>query len=190
MKPHALARILTALCAAITPHAARAIDFEKDIKPILKQNCYECHSETRKKEKAGYVFDNLARFKKDIGPNLQIEPGDPTNSHFYEVIADPGVKNHMPPKGSLSQDEKEKIRKWIAEGATFDGKAPANLVRKDLPPIMKWTNSDGKSIKAGFGGVKGDNVIFKMPNGAQVEYPVAKLSPESQQLVKECASGA
>mgnify|MGYP000753507676 CR=1 FL=1 len=72
---------------------------------ILSKNCYECHSETRNKEKAGIVFDNLARFKKDIGPNLIIEPGNPSESHFFEVLADPDIKHHMPPKGSLPQSK-------------------------------------------------------------------------------------
>lgn len=165
-----------------------AVDFEKEIKPILSQNCYECHSETRKKEKGGFVFDNLKRFAHDIGPNLNIEPGRPGSSHFFEVISDPDVKNHMPPKGNLSKAEQDKIRQWIAEGAAFDANGPKLAVKKELPPIMKWTNAEGVSIKAGFGGVNGQSVIFKMPNGTKVEYPIAKLSPESQKLVAECAA--
>src|SRR5256885_2126420 len=99
---------------------AHAVDFDKEIKPILAKNCYECHSEQKKKEKAGYVFDNLSRFKKDIGVNLQIEPGNPAESHFFEVISDPSVKHHMPPKGSLGQKEIDKIRIWITEGAKLE----------------------------------------------------------------------
>src|ERR1700712_5118937 len=60
----------------------QAIDFQKDIAPILKKNCYECHSEEKKKEKSGEVFDNLKRFAHDIGVNLLIEPGSPSSSHF------------------------------------------------------------------------------------------------------------
>ncbi len=165
-----------------------AVDFEKDIKPILSKSCYECHSEQRKKEKGGFVFDNLKRFAHDIGPNLNIEPGSPGSSHFFEVISDPEAKNHMPPKGSLSKEDQEKIRQWIKEGAAFDANAPKLAVKKDLPPIMKWTNAEGVSIKAGFGGVTGQSVIFKMPNGTKVEYPIAKLSAESRKLVEECAA--
>lgn len=165
-----------------------AVDFEKDIKPILTKHCYECHSEQRKKEKGGFVFDNLKRFAKDIGPNLNIEPGKPGSSHFFEIISDPDAENHMPPKGNLSKEDLEKIRQWIAAGAAFDDKGPKLAVIKELPPIMKWTNAEGVSIKAGFGGVNGQNVIFKMPNGTKVEYPIAKLSPESQKLVAECAA--
>lgn len=174
--------------------SALAIDFEKDITPILRKNCYDCHSEQKKKEKAGYVFDNPARFKKDIGVNLIIEPGNPGESHFFEVISDPSVKHHMPPKGSLTSTEQEKIRKWIEEGASLEkggakpGTAGVAGAKKSLPPIMPWTNTDGVTIKAGYGGVNGQNVIFKMPNGSKVEYPIAKLSQESQKQVAECAT--
>jgi hypothetical protein len=168
-----------------------AVDFQKDIAPILKKNCYECHSEEKKKEKAGEVFDNLKRFSHDIGVNLQIEPGSPANSHFYEVISDPDVKHHMPPKGPLPQADQEKIRKWIEEGAILDknaAKPGAPLVAKsDLPPIMTWKNAEGVTIKAGFGGIEGGNVVLKMPNGQKVPYPLAKLSLESQQQAKESA---
>ncbi len=168
---------------------ARAVDFEKDIKPILSKNCYECHSEQKKKEKAGYVFDNVTRFKKDIGVNLIIEPGDPGASHFFEVLADPDIKNHMPPKGNLSQKDLDKIRTWIAEGATLDKNAPKMVVERKGPSsgIMSWTNAEGVAIQAGFGGIKGQSVVFKMPNGSRMEYPIKKLSPASQKLVAECA---
>ncbi len=166
---------------------ARAVDFDKDIKPILSKNCYECHSEQKNKEKGGFVFDNLARFKKDIGVNLIIEPGKPGESHFFEVLADPDIKNHMPRKGNLSPKDLEKIRTWITEGAGLDANAPKLAGKAGPASIMSWTNSDGAAISAGFGGIKGQSVVFKMPNGTKVEYPIKKLSPASQRQVAECA---
>jgi hypothetical protein len=174
--------------AALLASAAPAVDFEKDIKPILSKFCYECHSEQKNKEKAGYVFDNVTRFKKDIGVNLIIEPGNPGESHFFEVLVNRDIKHHMPPKGSLSQADLALIRTWIAEGATLDKDAPKMVAKKLLPPIMTWKNAEGATIKAGFGGVNGQSVIFKMPNGSKLEYPIKKLSAESQKLVAECAA--
>jgi hypothetical protein len=133
------------------------------------------------------VFDNLSRFQKSIGVNLAIEPGNPTESTFFEVLTDPNAKHHMPPKGSLGQSDLTVIRTWIAEGARLDDKSPKMAIKKDLPPIMKWTNVDGRSIKAGFGGLEGDLVLLKLPTGEVAKYPIAKLSPESQKLAKECA---
>ena len=175
--------------AVLLVPALRAVEFEKDIAPILKKSCYECHSEQRKKEKAGYVFDNVTRFKKDIGVNLIIEPGNPGESHFFEVLANSDIKHHMPPKGSLPQKDLEKIRAWITEGAALDKDTPKMAAEKKGPStgVMSWTNTEGVAIQAGFGGIKGQSVVFKMPNGTKVEYPIRKLSPASQKLVAECA---
>jgi hypothetical protein len=188
MTRHAISALLLLSLHALVPLRTMAVDFDKDIVPILKKNCYECHSEENKKEKAGYVFDNKARLKKDIAPNMLIEPGDPGRSHLMRVLAESGFKNHMPPDEDLSSGDLEKIRQWISEGATLDKDAPKVAVKKSLPPIMTWVNADGKKIKAGFGGMQGDNVILKMPNGQLVPYPVAKLAAESQQQAKECAA--
>ena len=182
-------RLLTAFAMfVLVASRTEAVDFKKDISPILKEHCFECHSEAKKKEKAGYVFDNLTRFAKDIGKNMTIEPGSPSESHFFEVIADDSVKNHMPPKGRISQDKIDKIRTWISEGANLDPNAKKMTPKKDLPPIMRWTNAQGVAIKAGFDRLEGDSVVLKMPDGKFVKYPLAKLSPESQQLAKECAT--
>ncbi len=172
-----------------------AADFKKDIQPILEENCYECHSEKTGKKKGGFVFDDLKTFKLDIADNdvAQIRPGKPDESHFLEVMINEG-KNHMPPKGQLSAGEIKKITEWIVEGASFeksDGKpaVATTTAKKSLPPIMSWTNTDGKTIRAGFVRLDGENVVIRMPaNGAEVSYPLAKLSAESQSQAKEAAA--
>ena len=184
MKPVSVAFLLLASPAI----PLMAVDFDKDIVPILKQNCYECHSEARKKEKGGFVFDNKDRLKKDIGPNLIIEPGAPGRSHFLYVITDPEAKNPMPPKGELAKGDVEKLTKWIAEGATLDKDAPKMVAKKELPIFMTWINLEGKKIRAGFGGLKDGNVVLKMPSGEFVPYPLAKLSPESREQANWCAA--
>ena len=165
-----------------------AADFDKDVKPILKEHCYECHSEGAKKEKAGFVFDNKDRLKKDIGPNLIIEPGDAASSHFLRVIADPDAKNHMPPDKNLSAKEIATLREWISAGAPLDKDSPRVAAKKELPPIMTWTNAEGRKIRAGFGGLEGENVVFKMPNGQRISYPIANLSAESQAQAREAGA--
>lgn len=176
----------------LTTAAASAADFKKDIQPILEKHCYECHSEKTGKKKAGYVFDDLVTLAKDINPKGAVVPGNPAESHFFEVIADPEHEAHMPPDGNLSSREIEKLREWITEGASLDKDAPkaaVEPVKKSLPPIMSWTNFEGKTIKAGFVRLEGDTVILKMPANAQeVPYPMSKLDAASQQLAKDCAA--
>lgn len=172
--------------------SAVAADFKKDIQPIFEKHCYECHSEKTGKKKSGYVFDDLVTLQKDINPKGGIVPGNPGESHIFNVVADPEHEAHMPPKDNLSSREIEKLRAWITEGALLDKDAPKPVMepaKKDLPPILTWTNFEGKTIKAGFVKLEGDSVILRMPaNGQEVPYPLSKLNAASQQLAKECAA--
>ncbi|MGV3663469.1 MAG: c-type cytochrome domain-containing protein [Prosthecobacter sp.] len=181
----------------LTASLAGAVDFKKDIQPILEKNCYECHSEKAKKRKGGFVFDDLETFKLDIADTdvAQIRPGKPGESHFLEVIVNEGHKNHMPPNDTLSRGDINKITDWIKEGATFDGTSQtasattASAPKKQLPPIMSWTNSEGKTIKAGFVRLDGESVVLRMPaNGQEVPYPLAKLNAASQQQAKDAGA--
>ena len=183
MKPLFLTLILTTA-------AAQAIDFKKDIRPILKANCYECHSKESGKEKAGYIFDDLDTLKLDIQPKGIIVPNKPGESYLLEVITmDVSEKAHMPPKEMLSDRDIAKIREWIEAGASLEGEAPGGLPAPAAAPVMlDWTNSEGKTIRAGFVRLEGDNVVLKLPtNGQEIPYPLSKLSAESQAQAK--ASG-
>ena len=182
--------------AALTASTAMvgAVDFKKDIQPILEKNCYECHSKKSGKEKGGFVFDDLEVFKLDIADNdvAQIRPGNPGGSHFLDVLVTDG-KNHMPPKDQLSKTEVDKITNWIVEGASFEkgGIAPvaAAPAKKELPPIMSWTNSEGKTIRAGFVRLDGESVVLRMPaNGQEVPYPIAKLDAASQEQARDAGA--
>ena len=184
----------------ITAVAASAADFKKDIQPILEENCYECHSEKTGKRKGGFVFDDLETFKLDIADNdvAQIRPGNPAASHFLEVIVNEGHERHMPPKGQLSAGDISKITDWIKEGAILPGIKPAvasttpaapAAPKKSLPPIMSWTNLEGKTIRAGFVRLDGANVVLRMPaNGQDVPYPLAKLNADSQKQAQEAGA--
>jgi len=184
----------------LTTAAASAVEFNKDIQPILEKNCYECHSEKTGKRKAGFVFDDLETFKLDIADNdvAQIRPGKPDGSHFLEVIVNESHEKHMPPKDQLSSDDIRKLTDWIKEGAILPGIKPAvasttpaapAAPKKSLPPIMSWTNLEGKTIRAGFVRLDGANVVLRMPaNGQEVPYPIAKLNADSQKQAQEAGA--
>jgi hypothetical protein len=189
MKPSfpGLALLLFAL-----PSGVGAVDFKKDIQPIFKQHCYECHSVEAGKEKAGYVFDDLETLKLDINPKGIIVPNEPTESYLLEVLMmDISAKAHMPPKKQLSDREISKVREWIASGAPLEAQpAGALAARPAAPQVVDWTNAEGVTIKAGFVRLDGDQVVMLLPtNRQEVKYPLEKLSAESQQLARKLAEG-
>lgn len=161
---------------------ALASDYKKDIQPIFKKHCYECHSEERNKRKAGLVFDDLHTLANDIGPNGQVVPGNLEDSHLYEVITnDTGAKNHMPPssKAQLSNGDIKKVETWIKSGAFLVNPASAKVQGLGQPP-RKWRNKENKEIEASFVKIDGDKVVFRMPGGALAPYPIANLTADSQ----------
>jgi hypothetical protein len=183
-------RFVLALLLGGWSGVAMAVDFKKDIRPILKENCYECHSKESGKEKAGYIFDDLEVLKLDIQPKGIIVPNDPAESYLLEVITmDVSEKAHMPPKETLSDRDIAKIREWIAAGAVLETVTSGALAARAAPVVMDWTNVEGKTIKAGFVRLDGENVVLKLPtNGQEVPYPLAKLTEASQAQAKQAAS--
>lgn len=185
----------------LLPLTATSADFKRDIMPILKAECYKCHSEESGKEKGGFVFDNLARFAKDIGPGRVIEPGKVEPSDFLVTFTnDVEEDSHMPPKKNLTAAQIAKFKEWISEGATFDGTkrpvadspatpAPASAPAAASPApttatMQNWTNIEGKVIQAEMQKLEGENVVLRMANGQVYNYPLSKLSAESQELAR------
>jgi hypothetical protein len=81
--------------------------FVNEILPVFKSNCAQsgCHDAVSAKE--GYILDSYAHIIKE-----GIRPGRPDNSKIYKELL-----NGMPPNGPLPPDVREKIRKWILQGA-------------------------------------------------------------------------
>ncbi|MCB1225179.1 MAG: hypothetical protein KDK99_05145 [Verrucomicrobiales bacterium] len=177
------------VCLMLTS-AAQAVDFKKDIRPILKEHCYECHSEETGKKKAGYVFDDLEVFKLDISPKGIVVAGEPGESYFLEVMTMPtSEKAHMPPKDQLKDSDIAKVREWISAGALLDAAPPPSALpaRAAAPAMQAWTNAEGTTIQAALLRVEGENVIFKLQDGRELPYPITKLSAESQTKARETA---
>jgi uncharacterized protein DUF1553/uncharacterized protein DUF1549/cytochrome c len=110
---------LASICSAAE---SSELTFEKDIRPILKTHCFQCHGEGGKKK--GGVDLRLRRFmldELDEGGH-PVVPGDPGNSLVLEL-----AKNGKMPKDGkkLAPDEIAKIEKWIATGAKTIRDEPA-----------------------------------------------------------------
>ena len=179
------------------PALVQAVDFKRDIAPILKKHCYECHSDETGKKKNGYVFDNLETLAGDIRPSGMIDPGRPEESEFLRLLTAPaGDKRRMPPEGDgLSEKEIKLMTAWIKEGASLEKKSvvkPSSLTPKpitgkpaeSLPVAEKWTSADGKVIMAVFVGVEGGALLLKM-NGKPYRVPLEKLSEAGRKQALE-----
>jgi len=186
-------QIILCLSAA----AAGAADFKKDIRPILKAKCYECHNASMKQPKAGYVFDDLKTLANEIGPKGQIVPGDPERSNLLDLVT--RDKDRMPPgnKEPLTAKEVKLLREWIQEGASLDGSTPATKPGAGLAPrtpeappapFQDWTNAEGKTIKARYVRMSGEAVVIKTAENKSFKVPLTKLNAASQDQAKAAAA--
>jgi hypothetical protein len=181
MKP--LAILLCLGTSAAAQLSKPPVDFNKDVKPIFAKHCYECHSDG-KKEKAGFVFDNVVRLEKSIGPGQIIVPGEVDESDLIPIVLGADGKRQMPPDGGLSDKEVETLKAWIAEGASLPGidiAAKMASQKKASPKLpMRWTSMEGKVIVATFEGMDADSVLLKIKDGTVYKVPLKKLNLAGQ----------
>ncbi len=181
----ALLLLIPALLSAQQP-AAPTVDFKKDIQPIFAKYCYQCHSVQKKKEKAGFVFDNVERLSHDVGEGRIIVPKKVDESDLIPIVLGVDGKKEMPPEGAkLKTEEVEKLRTWISEGANLPGidiaAKMARQTRQRVREVMNWTSKEGKVIKATFEELQGDFVLLRMQTDNKVyKVPLTKLNPAGQ----------
>ncbi|WP_461526883.1 PSD1 and planctomycete cytochrome C domain-containing protein [Prosthecobacter sp.] len=106
--------------AADDPSRAAEAFFEKDVRPILVNRCFDCHSE--KKQKGGLRVDHLSYLKTggDTGPALV--PGAPEKSALIEAVRYTNEDFQMPPKnkgGKMPDAEVAILEKWILMGSPW-----------------------------------------------------------------------
>jgi cytochrome c553 len=105
---------------------ARVIFFEKKVRPLLANNCYNCHSATTN-SRGGLRLDdrNGMLVGGDKGP--AIVPGQPEKSLLLRAVHQTGDLK-MPPNKRLSEQQLADLTQWIKDGAAWPGvKVPASL---------------------------------------------------------------
>ena len=114
-----------ALLLFTLPLVGHALDYKRDIMPIFKEKCYDCHSSKAKKVKGGLRLDDEKLFSKRFAKNEVVVPGDWDASYLFVTLVMPRhEKGAMPPKNkgeSLTEKEIRTVAEWIHKGAKIDG---------------------------------------------------------------------
>ncbi len=99
------------------------IQFNRDIRPILSDNCFACHGFDAKTRKAGLRLDTQeGAFAPARSGKPAIEPGKPDASELWARIQSDDPDDLMPPAESHKQitpAQKELLRRWIEQGAPY-----------------------------------------------------------------------
>jgi len=102
--------------------------FEKKIRPVLSNNCYECHSAKSKSLKAGLLLDRKAGWERGGKNGAVIIPGKPSKSILMNALRYTNHDLQMPPSGKLSESVLADFERWISMGA----EDPRNLSLEEV----------------------------------------------------------
>ncbi len=112
----------------------RTVDYRRDIEPIFRANCYQCHG--AQKAMSQLRFDLKAAAMKGGLTGAVIAPGKSKDSRLMRRILGEGGEQRMPLGGeSLKPEQIELIRRWIDEGAEWpeDSQSAIRNPQSEIP---------------------------------------------------------
>ena len=137
-KPNlALCLLLVASMLPSIAFAEEPVDFNRDIRPILAENCFYCHGQDSNKRQAELRLD----IRELALQSSAFVPGQAADSSLIARIHSTDAESQMPPPKSnrkLSIDQKKLLAKWIDQGAAYSNHwAFIAPVRPELPRVSK-----------------------------------------------------
>jgi len=115
-----------------------AIDFARDVRPLLSDKCFACHGPDEAARQAELRLDLAEEALRDRGGYAAVVPGAAARSELYLRISDPD--DAMPPGDSgksLSAAEIELLRRWIDQGATWEEHWAYRAPERPEPPAIE-----------------------------------------------------
>lgn len=131
----------------------RPIKFNRDVRPILSETCFHCHGPDEHGRRADLRLDEREGALADLGGYVAIVPGDVEKSEAWQRIVSDDPEELMPPPEShlvLTESQKSTLRRWIEEGAQYEGHwAYQKPVKAPVPESGKgWSKNEIDSFVA------------------------------------------
>jgi ankyrin repeat protein len=106
-------------CGALAAQSPAKVDFARDVQPILREHCFECHGASQ--QMRGLRLDR----RRDVTPNrvgangARVVPGDSAKSTLYRRVSGTQSGEQMPPAGPLQAGQIATLKAWIDQGAEW-----------------------------------------------------------------------
>ena len=160
------AAILVAVSAPAQAQPA-AVDYERDVRPILAANCFGCHGP--RQAQSGLRLDLRQNALRGGDYGVVIVPGKASESKLFKRVTGSEAGVRMPPTGPLPDHEIEVLRAWIDAGADMPGRADESgrAVRETSPAVQRFIDAIARHDLSGVKGmVAGDPALAKSADGA------------------------
>ncbi|HEY0548772.1 MAG TPA: PSD1 and planctomycete cytochrome C domain-containing protein [Verrucomicrobiae bacterium] len=157
--------LAVATISVVAAPATVPLSFNRDVRPILSDNCFRCHGSDKNARKAKLRLD-----VRDVAIEKEaFVPGKPDESELVKRVFTTNEDDLMPPPDShkkLTAAQKEILKRWVAEGAVYEPHwSFINPVRPEVPKVQSPTSKVANPIDA-----------FVL---AQLEAKKIKSSPEA-----------
>ncbi|MBL7009098.1 MAG: PSD1 domain-containing protein [Planctomycetes bacterium] len=130
LSPRSATTLLLAAAAAAVPIFAaprggdpEPVDFNRDVRPILSENCFVCHGPDPGTRKAKLRLDTFDGATAAARGSAAVVPGDREESELWYRVSTGDFDDHMPPAESgksLTPEQVEVLGRWIDQGARYD----------------------------------------------------------------------
>ena len=113
-----------AVCVSLNAFGDTKLEYNRDIRPILSENCLPCHGFDEKARQAELRLDLMDSAYADRNGTIAIVPGSLEKSDAWTRIISQDPEQVMPPSKShfrLTDVQKKKLKTWIEQGALYAG---------------------------------------------------------------------
>ena len=117
--------------------SAAPVSFNRDIRPIMSDTCFRCHGPDKGARMAELRLDIRDEALKPKKSGTPIVPGDPDHSLIIQRIFETKPARIMPPEYAhkiLTAAQKDTVRRWVAEGAKYEGHWAYQPVKRPAAP--------------------------------------------------------
>nr|NIP17666.1 DUF1549 domain-containing protein [Xanthomonadales bacterium]NIX12456.1 DUF1549 domain-containing protein [Xanthomonadales bacterium] len=111
--------ILALLTTGLLPAFSAPLSYNRDVRPILAENCFACHGPDQAARKAKLRLD----VRDEALTKMAFVPGNAEDSELVYRIGTDDQDDLMPPPDShksLSPEQKKILKDWIAQGAEYE----------------------------------------------------------------------
>jgi mono/diheme cytochrome c family protein len=128
-----------------------AVDFARDVRPILSRHCFSCHGPDANNRKSGLRLDTRDGALGEHKGTTAFVPGNPSASESMVRILATDPDDRMPPpdksKG-LTEAEIETVTRWVKGGAVWKDPWSLRPVLRIKPPRSPWQKQNRSPIDA------------------------------------------
>ena len=128
------------LALAPLAFAGEPLSFNRDVRPILSDNCFHCHGPDAANRKGHRRLDTFEGATAEREGIRALVPGRPDESEAWLRLTSPHDDERMPPAEAhktVTTGQKETLRRWIAGGARYERHWAYKPLRPIAPPAVK-----------------------------------------------------